>query len=93
MLDSASETRGSTVVSCMCLGRNTCPTWSQVGPASDAAKVCLNRAFVSDVSLVPPYLRLLKDYRKEDWERQGKAAIGALPRGLGQVGQVGQVQR
>ena len=50
------------------------PTLSHVPTAGGTAKVRADWAFVSGVSLVSPYLRLLEDYRKED---QGTAVEGS----------------
>ena len=47
-------------------------TLSHVSAAGGTAKVCADWAFVSGVSLVSPYLELIGDYRKKDWERQWK---------------------
>ena len=66
------------------------PTLSHVPAAGGTAKVCADWAFVSGVSLVSPYLRLLEDYRKGDWERQWRALIALTPPLLGQVGQAQQ---
>ena len=67
-----------------------CPTLSHVPAAGGTAKVRADWAFVSGVSLVSPYLELIEDYRKGDWERQWRALI-ALTRPL--LGQVGQPQQ
>lgn len=66
------------------------PTLSHVSAAGGTAKVRGKSAFVSPVSLVSPYSRLLEDYRKEDQERQRRAVIALTPRLLGQVGQAQQ---
>jgi len=70
-----------------------CPTWSRVRRACETAKLRVDWAFVSGVSPVSPYLKLLEDYRKKDQKRHGEALIGALPRVPGQVGQVQRWQR
>lgn len=69
-----------------------CPTLSHVLAAGGTAKVRGKSAFVSGVSLVSPYLRLLEDYRKEDRERQRRAVIARARPLLGQVGQAQQAR-
>jgi hypothetical protein len=71
-------------------GRGVRPTWSRARHAGGTAKVCVDWAFVSGVSLVSPYLELIDDYRNGEWERHGRALVGALPCALRQVGPVQQ---
>jgi hypothetical protein len=73
-------------------GLSGCLRQSHVSAAGGTAKVRADWTFVSGVSPVSPYLKLLEDFRRKDRERQGEALIGALPRVLGQVGQVQRYQ-
>jgi hypothetical protein len=61
MLGSASK--GKAVRSAPRFDQGVCPTWSHFCEAGGTAKVCVDWAFVSGVSVVSPYLKLIDDYR------------------------------
>ena len=72
------------------LSQGVCPTLSRGQRAGGTAKVCADWALVSGVSLVPPYLELIEEYRSGEWNRQGEGLVGATIAVPGQVGQAQQ---
>jgi hypothetical protein len=54
-------------------GRRGCPTWSRASGAGGTAKVCADWAFVSGVSPVSPYLKLIEriQRKKGGYGREG----------------------
>jgi hypothetical protein len=89
MLGSALKTKAAVLVPRVCSGY-VCPTLSRVRNAGGTEKVCADWAFVSGVSLVPPFLELIEEYRNGEWKRQGEGLVGAT---LAAPGQARQVQR
>ena len=73
-------------------GWRVCPTLSRVSSAGGTAKKRVDWAFVSGVSPVSPYLKLIDEYRNGEWKRHGRALVGATPPALRQVGRVQQAQ-
>lgn len=88
MFGSASNTKAGK--SAPRLGQGVCPTLSRVQRAGGTAKVCADWAFVPLVSLAPPYLELIEEYRSGEWNRQGEGLVGAT---LAVPGQMGQTQQ
>jgi len=72
------------------VGRGICSTLSRRWGAGGTAKMRADWAFVSGVSLVPAYLKLIEEYKTEEWKRHGRELVGATPPVPGQVGQAQQ---
>ncbi len=89
MLDLASEAKAQRQTSVR-FDQCICPAWSHFSDAGGTTKVCADWAFVSGVSVVPPYLELIEEYRNGDWKRHGRGLVGATPPALRQVGQAQQ---
>lgn len=84
MLNSASKIKALRLLRKR-LGWVACPTPSRVQAAGGTEKVPADWAFVSGVSPVSPNLKLIEDYRNEEWESHGRALVGATPHALRRV--------